>query len=178
MKLAVAGFAWPIVALTLPAAATATYLILRTLWSEMGSDREGHREVEAAHRAIAIRVVLFVMALHLLMMLNLGGVEWVRAWGPRLVVVLFGALFIAIGNLLPRTRPNLAIGIRTSRTLSDRSFWIRLHRTCGYIAVALGVIIVMAGLMFNGAVIGHVVGAAALSSVAALLMTYRRQRHA
>ncbi len=121
MTLAGSGFTWAIVALALPAAATATYLILRTLWSEIGSDRDGHPEVEAAHRGIAIRVVLFVIALHLLVMLNLGGVEWVRAWGPRLVVVLFGALFIAIGNLLPRTRPNLALGIRTARTLSDGS---------------------------------------------------------
>src|SRR5687768_15182873 len=178
MTPSVDAFAWPIVALTLPVAAMATYLILRTLWSEIGSDRERHREVEAAHRAIAIRVVLFIMALHLLMMLNLGGVEWVRAWGPRLVVVLFGALFIAIGNLLPRTRPNLALGIRTARTLSDRHFWIRLHRICGYLSVALGGVIVVAGLSFSAAVIGPVVGTAALTSVAALVVTYRRQRDA
>jgi uncharacterized membrane protein len=123
MQLTVAGFAWPLMAVTLPVAATATYLILRTFWSEIGSDRDGHREAEAVHRAIAIRLVLFVMALDVLVMLNLGGVEWIRAQGPRLVVVLFGSVFIVIGNLLPRTRPNLALGIRTSRTLSDRPFW-------------------------------------------------------
>ena len=112
-----------LLALTLPFAAAATYLILRTLWSEIGSDRDEYRETEATHRAIAIRVVLFVMALQVLVMLNLGGVEWIRPWGPRLVVVLLGSAFIAIGNLLPRTRPNLALGIRTRRTLNDRAFW-------------------------------------------------------
>ena len=173
-----AGLPWPIVALTLPIAAGVTYLILRMLWSEIGGNPEEFRKVEAAHRAIAIRVVLFVMALHLLTMLNLGGVEWVRAWGPRLVIVLFGALFMAIGNLLPRTRPNLALGIRTARTLSDRHFWIRLHRICGYLSVALGGVIVVAGLSFSAAVIGPVVGTAALTSVAALVVTYRRQRDA
>src|SRR5918996_3997294 len=122
-----AGIPWPLIAFTLPAAAAATYFILRSLWSEIGAERNGPREVEATHRAIAICVVVFVMALHVLTILNLAGIEWVRAWGPRLVIVLFGAVFIAIGNLLPRTRPNLALGIRTSRTLSDRSFWIRLH---------------------------------------------------
>jgi uncharacterized membrane protein len=176
MELTVAGFAWPLMAVTLPVAATATYLILRTFWSEIGSDRDGHREAEAVHRAIAIRLVLFVMALDVLVMLNLGGVEWIRAQGPRLVVVLFGSVFIVIGNLLPRIRPNLALGIRTSRTLSDRPFWIRLHRTCGYLSVVLGVVIVVAGLSFSGPAIGHAVGAAALGSIAALLVTYRRQR--
>jgi uncharacterized membrane protein len=167
-----------LLALTLPVAAAATYLILRTLWSEIGSDRDGHRETEGTHRAIAIRLVVFVMALHLLVMLNLGGIEWIRPWGPRLVVALFGGVFIAVGNLLPRTRPNLALGIRTSRTLSDRAFWIRLHRTCGYLSVALGVVIVVAGLLLSGPAIGQVVGAAALSSVAALLVAYRRHRRA
>jgi hypothetical protein len=144
----------------------ATYLILKAFWNEIGSDRDGDRETEATHRAIAIHLVLFVLALNVLVMLNLGGVEWIRAWGPLLVLVL-GSVFIVIGNLLPRTRPNLAPGIRTSRTLSDRAFWIRLHRTCGYLSVMLGGVIVVAGLSFSGPAIGPVVGAAALGSVAA-----------
>jgi len=155
-----------LIALTLPVAAMSTYLILRNFWGE-----------EPAHRAIGRRVVFFVMALHALVMLNLGGVEWIRPWGPRLVVVLFGSAFIVIGNLLPRTRPNLALGIRTSRTLSDRSFWIRLHRVCGYLSVALGIVIVVAGLLVSGPAIGPVVAAAALSSVAVLLVTYRSYRN-
>jgi uncharacterized membrane protein len=167
-----------LLALTLPVAATATYLILRMFWSEISPDRDGYREAETTHRAIAIRVVLFVLSLNALVVLNLVGVEWIRAWGPRLVVVLFGGIFIVIGNLLPRTRPNLALGIRTPRTLGDRDVWIRLHRTCGYLSVALGVVIVMAGLSFSGAAIGPVVGAAALGSVATLLVAYRRQRRA
>jgi uncharacterized membrane protein len=153
----------------------ATYLILRTLWSEIGAPDGEPRDAEATHRAIAIRVVLFVMALHVLVMLNLGGIEWIRSWAPRLVVVLFGAIVIAVGNVLPRTRPNLALGIRTARTLSDRDFWIRLHRTCGYLSVALGAVIVMAGLLVTGRAIGPVVGAAVLGSVATLLVTYRGQ---
>ena len=124
MKLTVSGFAWPFIAFTLPVAAMATYLILRTLWGALGPDRDGDRESEAVHRAIAARVALFIMALQVLLMINLSGVEWIRSCGPRLVVVLFGSVFIAIGNLLPQTRPNLALGIRTERTLSDRSFWI------------------------------------------------------
>jgi hypothetical protein len=78
------------------------------------------------------------VTIHALAVLNLSGVESLRAWGPQIVVLLFGGLFVAIGDLLPRTRPNLAFRIRTQRTLSDRIFWIRLHRRCGYVAVAFG----------------------------------------
>jgi len=53
---------------------------------------------------------------------------------------------ISIGNLLPRTRPNLAIGIRTEHTLSNRSFWIRIHRSAGYIVVGAGAMIVLSAI--------------------------------
>jgi uncharacterized membrane protein len=122
--------------------------------------------------------VIFIMALHVLVLLNLGGVQWIHTWGPRLVVVLFGGVFIAIGNLLPRTRPNLAFGIRTTRTLTNRHLWIRLHRTAGHVSVALGAVIVVSGLLLSDPALGLVVGAAALGSIGTVAATYRRQRRA
>lgn len=168
----------PLVAFGLPTAATVTYLVLRRLWVEVIVEPAVDTESEIAHRAIAVRVVLFIMALHVLVLLNLGGVQWMHTWGPRLVVVLFGGVFIAIGNLLPRTRPNLALGIRTQRTLNDRHLWIRLHRTAGYVAVVLGTVIVVSGLFLSDPALGLVVGAAVLGSIATLAATYRRQLRA
>ena len=164
----------PLIAFALPAAAGVTYLILRRLSGESIGGRVIDPESEAAHRAIAARLVLFIMALHVLVVANLGGAEWLQPWGPRLVIVLFGGVFIAIGNLLPRTRPNLAVGIRTARTLSNRDFWIRLHRTCGHVAVALGAVIAVSGLFLDDPALGLVVGTAAIGSIAALAVTYQR----
>lgn len=167
-----------LIAFALPTAATVTYLILRRLWAEPTVEGGITTESEAAHRAIAVRVVLFIMALHALVLLNLSDVQWIRAWGPRLVLVLFGGVFIAIGNLLPRTRPNLAVGIRTARMLRDRHLWIRFHRTCGYVAVALGTVIAVSGLVFSDPVLELVLGASASGSVAVLGVMYLRQCHA
>jgi uncharacterized membrane protein len=165
-----------LVAFSLPVAATVTYLILRRLWGavEQASDAES----EAAHRGIAVRLVIFITALHVLVLLNLAGAQWIHYWGPRLVVGLFGGVFIAIGNLLPRTRPNLALGIRTARTLTDRQLWIRLHRTCGYVAVALGAVIVISGLFLSDPALELVIEAAALGSAATLAASYRKERRA
>jgi uncharacterized membrane protein len=167
-----------LVAFALPTAATVTYLILRRLCAEVPIEGGLDTESVAAHRAIAVRVVLFVVALHVLVMLNLSGVQWIRAWGPRLVLVLFGGAFIAIGNLLPRTRPNLAVGIRTARMLGDRHLWIRFHRNCGYVAVALGTVVVVSGLFLSDPALGLVLSAAAVGSAAALAVMYLRQSHA
>jgi uncharacterized membrane protein len=168
------------IAFALPLAAAVTYLILRSLWSDITaeSDRDPEEAADVVHRAIAERTVFFMMAIHMLLMLNLRGISWVRSWGPRLVVVLFGCLFIAIGDLLPRSRPNLAVGIRTRRTLADRRFWIRLHRTSGYVAVSLGVFITICGLLLTGHEVGVFVGAAALTSIVSLAVAYWRQTRA
>lgn len=56
---------------------------------------------------------------------------------------LLGLPLIGIGNLLPRTRPNLAIGIPATGTLADRELWTRIHRTAGYLVVALGGVILL-----------------------------------
>jgi uncharacterized membrane protein len=175
-----AALARPLIAFALPIAATLIYLILRSLWNEAATDGPLATDgfPEAIHQAIAVRVVLFVTAIHVLVLLNLSGVGWIRAAGPRLVVVLLGGVFIAVGNLLPRTRPNLALGIRTARTLSDRSLWIRLHRTCGYVAVGFGTIVIVSGLLLAGPAIGLVVGTTGLTSIAWVAMSYRRQSHA
>jgi uncharacterized membrane protein len=175
-----AALARPLIAFALPIAATLIYLILRRLWNEATTDGPVAPDgfAEAIHQAIAVRVVLFVTAIHVLVVLNLSGVGWIRAAGPRLVVVLLGGVFIAVGNLLPRTRPNLAVGIRTARTLSDRGVWIRLHRTCGYVAVAFGTVVIVSGLVLAGPTIGVVVGMTGLASIGWLALSYRRLSHA
>jgi uncharacterized membrane protein len=78
------------------------------------------------------------------------GVSWIQPWASRAVVVAVGVTVAAIGNQLPRTRPNMAIGIRTARTLSDRKLWMLTYRTTGYLAVALGSVTIFAALFLHG----------------------------
>jgi len=68
----------------------------------------------------------------------------------RLTPVLVGTLFVALGNVLPRARPNWWFGIRTPWTLSDDRVWARTHRVGGYAMTAAGVI-VLAGAALPGA---------------------------
>ena len=45
-----------------------------------------------------------------------------------LVLVAVGALFVALGNVLPKTRPGFFVGIRTPWTIIDTDTWIATHR--------------------------------------------------
>ncbi len=159
-----------LVMFTLPAAAAMIYASLRPLWA--GSAHADDAGLDRTYRSIAIRAVVFVLALQALIVLNLSGLDWLRPIAPRAVVVLFGLFTIAIGDALPRTRPNHFFGIRTSRTLDDRQLWIRLHRVAGYLAVAAGAAIAIAGVFFAKDVVGWVVSTSALGGTATLAVVY------
>ena len=159
-----------LVAFTLPAAAAVIYASLRPLWTGPGGAEPGG--LRQTYRAIARRVVIFVLALQMLIVLNLFGAGWLRPIAPRAVVMIFGLLLAAIGNALPRTRPNHLFGIRTARTLGDRQLWIRLHRTAGYVAVIAGAVIALAAAFLSKDGIAWVVAVSAVGGGAILAAVY------
>ena len=94
------------------------------------------------------------------------------------VVVLLGAVVITIGNQLPRTRPNVAVGVRTQRTLANAGLWQQVHRVSGYATVGLGVVIAITGLLMTGAGMTRVAGIAAFAAGTAVLISYVRYARA
>jgi uncharacterized membrane protein len=60
---------------------------------------------------------------------------------------LLGVLFLVIGNLLGKLRPNWFIGIRTPWTLSSKRSWSKTHRAGGWVFVVCGVLFVAAGVV-------------------------------
>jgi uncharacterized membrane protein len=148
-RLPPATFARAFIAFLLPTAAGAIYVLMRLLAAH-DHVRQGNGTFTRTYDAIVFRVVLFISALHSIVLIGLLGRGLVDRNGPlvpRLAPGLLGVGLMAIGNLLPRVRPNVAIGIRTSRTLRDRDAWLRANRRAGYVAVALGFAIVAVALL-------------------------------
>jgi uncharacterized membrane protein len=82
-------------------------------------------------------------ALHVLMLgLALGWpIDSARAFP-----ILIGALFVGIGNLMPRVRPNWFVGVRTPWTLSSDEVWRRTHRVAARAMIAGGLMLAIGGL--------------------------------
>lgn len=68
-------------------------------------------------------------------------------WIYQILTAILGVGFIAAGNIMPRTRPNWIVGLRTKRTLTDRDAWHRTHRVLGALMMGLGIIIVVASIV-------------------------------
>ena len=116
-----------VVLFLMPVTAMAICLVIRSLQRRRPPSGENGSS-DAAIRAIVLCVVAFLMAVHALLLAVLLGLPWIGPWATRAVVVLVGLTVLLIGNLLPRTRPNMALGIRTSRTLADRQHRRRTER--------------------------------------------------
>ena len=65
------------------------------------------------------------------------GIALVEAFRPgtvsmgRVVSALVGLLFLFLGNLMGKVKPNFFMGIRNPWTLSDPDVWNRTHRLGG-----------------------------------------------
>jgi uncharacterized membrane protein len=165
------------VAFGLPVTAAAVLLLFQSLWTH-DRIRSGNGAFEATYQAIVFRVLVFVVALHALVMIELTGVLLPKIVAMRAVVVLLGLTFVAVGNLLPRTRPNVAVGLRTRQTLSNSRLWNQVHRVGGYVTVFWGAVIALSAIALSGQVLGLAIGMAGIASVAILFVSYRKYARA
>lgn len=72
------------------------------------------------------------------------------------VPIVFGVLWIVVGNWMGKIRRNWLMGIRTRWTLKNDAVWERTHRVGGRLFVANGFVTLLAGI-FLPVVAGFVV---------------------
>ena len=126
----------------------------------------------AATERILVRILVFIAGLHGLVLLLVTDLRWVRNWGLQLAFLLIGGLLVSVGNLLPQTRPNVFVGIRTPRSLRSRRFWMEINRAGGYVSVALGLVMIVAAVVLGDPLVGQVALAAVLAAVGILVGRY------
>ena len=160
-----------LIAFLLPTAAAVvlwmfhTFEARRPLWSREPGDC-------AATERVLFRILMFIAGLHGLVLSLVTEIAWVRQWGLELAFLLIGALLVSVGNLLPKTRPNVLVGIRTPRSLRSRHFWIEINRAGGYVSVALGLVMIVAAVGRDYALVRQVAFAAVLAAIGFLVQRY------
>jgi uncharacterized membrane protein len=171
----------PLAAFLLPTAALVTDRLLRRLALGRTLDESPEKVVLPIYDAMMWRLMLFLVGVHATVLAGLMGQLRGRPWAAQIVPVMLGVTMISVGNLLPRLRPNLALGIRTRRTLADRRLWARTHRTLGYVVVACGVVIVGSALAMPrpiGPAMILLVAPTALIAVGLLVAVHGTREHA
>ena len=98
-----------------------------------------------------------------------------------LIYIIVGALFIFLGNMMPRFRTNWFCGIRTPWTMSSEENWTKTHRLGGRIFFIAGIIILLSSLVPNeyfrfGAVMAALMAACIVTSVYSYII-YKKQQN-
>ncbi|MBQ3604374.1 MAG: SdpI family protein [Clostridia bacterium] len=78
--------------------------------------------------------------------LVLGSIIYTAALGHSVDVkfimpLVFGAMFVIIGNYMPKCKQNYSLGIKLPWTLNDEENWNKTHRFAGFLWVAGGIVI-------------------------------------
>src|SRR5712671_551540 len=126
-----------------------------------------------AFNAIVLSIMLFMLGLHFLILRAALGHPVAM---ERVVPIGVGALFVVIGNLLPRARPNWFVGIRTPWTLSSDRVWEKTHRFGGRLFVVAGFLIAIAALFWVQWVHVVLITSILLATAAVLIYSYLEWR--
>jgi uncharacterized membrane protein len=112
--------------------------------------------------AVTIGVVALLAYIHVLLLLTALGrhFDMVDYLLPALA-----ALFVVIGNYLPKTRSNWFAGVRTPWSMSSDYSWTMTHRLGGRLFVGTGVVTIVAWLVAGKVVATIVLIATLLSTV-------------
>ena len=65
----------------------------------------------------------------------------------RVISALVGLLFLFLGNLMGKVKPNFFMGIRTPWTISDPDVWNRAHRLGGGLFFLTGLVTVVSAIL-------------------------------
>lgn len=69
-----------------------------------------------------------------------------------LLALMFGIMFVIIGNVMPKIRTNHVLGIRNKWTKSSETVWKKAHRFGGFASILTGLIAIVASFVFSGQV--------------------------
>lgn len=64
--------------------------------------------------------------------------------------LVIGVTLIVMGNFMPKSTRNALFGIRMPWTQKSDEAWARAHRLGGYVSIAAGVLMVLAGILLTG----------------------------
>lgn len=130
----------------LPAITVGLYLLLRYL-PRIDPKQASYDAFAGAYTAIRVSMVVFMAALHGVMLYTAIDTENADLDIGPFVTVGIGALFIVIGLVLGKIQPNWFVGIRTPWTLSSTRSWSRTHRMGGWLFIVMGLVMIVVGLI-------------------------------
>jgi uncharacterized membrane protein len=128
-----------------PIVAAGIYLLLIAL-PHFDPGRANYASFRSAYAVIRLSILLLMAVIYSCILLATFGYS--NDVG-MIVPIGVGILFIVLGNVMPKIRPNWFVGVRTPWTLSSRHSWNKTHRLAGWLFVFMGIVLGACGFVQN-----------------------------
>jgi uncharacterized membrane protein len=130
--------------LTLLAKVRGPVMVMPQWWLNEQTGAASVAKFEPTYNTIVFSITALMALVHILFLASL--LHW-PDWAYRAVTIVFGFGLMAVGNVMPRVRPNWIVGLRTKRTLSDPVVWAKAHRALGTLLMAFGALVILASIV-------------------------------
>lgn len=154
--------------LAIPLLALGIY-VLMLLLPRLDPGRANYEAFGSVYATLRLMILVVMAAIYGLVHLWIRGVHArIEVWVPLIV----GALFVVIGNLLGKVRPNWFVGVRTPWTLSSKLSWTGTHRAGGWLFVLVGALLMVCAVLRSAWMIGITVAVGGLGLVGLVVYSY------
>jgi uncharacterized membrane protein len=145
--------------LLIPVIALAIYLLFLVL-PKLDPLHANYGQFAGAFTLFRFTILLFLAVLEGIIHL------WIRGHTvpiQALLPMMVGALFLVLGGIMPKLRPNWFLGIRTPWTLMSRRSWAKTHEAARWVFWIAGLTLIAGGalasaLILIGAIVFMAVG--------------------
>ncbi len=158
--------------LLLPIVSLAVYGLL-LLVPRFDPGRANYQTFAGAYKAIRFSISLFLSAIYAATVFVALGY---RVNINTMVGMALGLLFVVLGNVMGKIRPNWFVGVRTPWTLSSKKSWTKTHRLAGWLFIAMGLLAAAWGLLQSAWMFGLMLafdGGCVLAIVVYSYLVYR-----
>jgi uncharacterized membrane protein len=154
--------------LFVPLLAAALYPLLLFI-PRIDPGRANYREFAGPYAVIRAVILLVMAVIYGITVLVIRG-SHMRM--DTIVPGLIGVMFIVLGGVFGKVRPNWFVGVRTPWTLSSKLSWTKTHRLAGWVFVLAGFGAVIGAFIDPRIALAALVGGGVGGSLATIVYSY------
>ncbi len=114
--------------------------LLMTWLPKIDPKRENYQKFSGAYEIVKVAIIFFLITIHWLTILY--ALNHIKDISTAMILIM-SALFIVLGNYMPKFKHNYFIGIRTPWTLANPISWQKTHRLGGYLFMTAGLLAII-----------------------------------
>ena len=107
--------------------------------------------IKVLRTASIVTACLFTLFQVLILLISFKSAPLQMADLLSIIVMLLGLMIVILGNLMPKTRINGLIGLRTPWSMKSDELWAKSNRFGGISFVISGLIMILSGALLSGA---------------------------